>query len=242
MSGGRPGRVATALLAALVLVGCGSDRAASPSTTSNPPEEFEPPTAAEVADSIVRIVGFGCGAPALGSGFAVDTNLIVTSGHIVTGRDPETLAVVTPGGVEASARLVAFDPDFDLAVLRVDDVDFEPVTLRTDVPADVGVGMAVRSENEIEPIEFTVDNTVIVNWDGVFRDTESTFHGLRLLADINRGDSGSGLFVSADDVIGLIHSTNRNGLERGYAVSGRQISEYLETIDPDTEIVSERCA
>ena len=240
MSGRGLRRVAVALTAALMLVGCGSDQAAS-STTSDP-LEYEPPTAADVADSIVRIIGFGCGAPALGSGFAVDTNLIVTSGHIVTGRDPETLAVATPGGVEAAARLVAFDPDFDLAVLRVDDIDFQPVTLRTDVPADVGLGMAVRSENEVDPIAFTVDNTVIVNWDGVFRDTESTFHGLRLLADINKGDSGSGLFVSADEVIGLIHSTNRNGIERGYAVSGRQISEYLDTIDPDTEIVSERCA
>jgi hypothetical protein len=83
---------------------------------------------------------------------------------------------------------------------------------------------------------------VIVNWDGVFRDTESTFHGLRLLADINRGDSGSGLFISDRDVIGLIHSTNRNGIERGYAVSGKQIAEYLTTVDPDTEVLAARCA
>ena len=102
--------------------------------------------------------------------------------------------------------------------------------------------MAVKAADDVVLIDFTVDNTVIVNWDGVFRDTESTFHGLRLLADINRGDSGSGLFVSDREVIGLIHSTNRNGIERGYAVSGRQISEYLETIDTDTEVTAERCA
>lgn len=240
MTGGRLRRVAVVVATVLAAVGCSSDDVVT-STTTEPPA-FVAPTAEQVADSIVRIVGFGCGAPALGSGFAVDTHLIVTSGHLITGRDPDTLAVVTPDGVEAGARLVAFDPDFDLAVLRVDDIEFEPVAVRTDVPADEGVGMAVRSENEVETIDFTVDNTVIVNWDGVFRDTESTFHGLRLLADINKGDSGSGLFVSADEVIGLIHSTNRNGIERGYAVSGKQITEYLETVDPDTEVVAERCA
>ena len=203
-------------------------------------EEF--PSVEGVATSIVRIVGFGCGAPALGSGFAVEPHLIVTSGHLVTGRDPDSLAVIRPDGQEAPARLVAFDPDFDLAVLRVDGIEFEPVTLRTTVPTDVGLGMAVRSENAVTPIDFTVDNPVIVNWDGVFRDSESTFHGLRLLADIARGDSGSGLFISDTEVIGLIHSTNRNGLERGYAVSGLQITEYLDTIDPTTEVIADRCA
>lgn len=233
---GRGGRLVACLVIALTAGGACSSVGERDDTA------YSPPSIDDVTASIVRIIGFGCGAPALGSGFAVEPHLIVTSGHLVTGRDPDTLGVMRPDGVEAPARLVAFDPDFDLAVLRVDGLVFEPVDVRSDVPADTGVAMAVKDASDVVTIDFTVDNTVIVNWDGVFRDTESTFHGLRLLADINRGDSGSGLFVSDRDVIGLIHSTNRNGIERGYAVSGRQINEYLATIDPETEVVAERCA
>ena len=229
-------RVLASVVAVLLL------SASCASESSAPAPVYTAPTVDEVSASIVRIIGFGCGAPALGSGFAVEPHLIVTSGHLVTGRDPESLGVVRPDGSEASARLVAFDADFDLAVLRVDDITFEPVTLRTDVPTNDGVAMAVKAENDVVAIDFTVDKPVNVNWDGVFRDTESRFHGLQLLADIARGDSGSGLFVSDSEVIGLIHSKSRNVNGRGYAVSGRQISEYLETIDPTTELIAERCA
>lgn len=228
-------RLVASLMLATTLVGCAGDPEPEPVT-------FTPPTVDDVSDSIVRIVGFGCGAPALGSGFAVEPHLIVTSGHLVTGRDPDSLGVIRPDGEEAPARLVAFDADFDLAVLRVDDIAFTPVVLRTDVPTNDGVAMAVKAEDDVVPIEFTVDRPVNVNWDGVFRDTESRFHGLQLLADIERGDSGSGLFISARDVIGLVHSTSRNVPGRGYAVSGRQITEYLDTIDPTAELIAERCA
>ena len=115
---------------ALVLAACGGDLSdetptAQPAARSSSTEVSAPvarPNIEVVDDSIVRIVGFGCGAPALGSGFAVDTNLVVTSGHIVTGRDPESLAIRRPDGTEHLAVLVGFDLDLDLAVLRIDDV------------------------------------------------------------------------------------------------------------------------
>gem|GEM_PF-3205329 len=191
--------------------------------------------------AIVRITALGCGAPALGSGFAVDEHLIVTSGHLITGRTPESLGVIRPDGTEAAAVLVAFDQDFDLAALRVDDATFQPVTLLESEEGS-GVAVAVRNPDDVEEIPFVIDDPVYVNWDGVFRDTESRFHGLRLDATIKRGDSGSGLFVSSQDVVGLVHSTNRAGLPRAYAVSAKQIREWLATVDDATEVDAPRCA
>ena len=203
------------------------------------------PNVDAVDQSIVRIVGFGCGAPALGSGFAIDTNLIVTSGHIVTGRDPDSLSVIRSDGSEFSAALVGFDQDLDLALLRVDDIDFVPVNLVTEVPVvdGVAVGIGSRSGEEFfNEIEFTVDAPVNVNWDGVFRDTESRFRGLRITADVELGDSGTGLFVNDRDVIGLVHSRNRAGVPRAYAVGSVEIAEFADTIDETVEVVADRCA
>ncbi len=214
-------------------------------------DDLARPDIAVVEQSVVRILGFGCGAPSVGTGFAVEPDLIVTSGHIVTGRDPETLAVVEPDGTEHSATLVGFDPDLDLAALRVAEELFVPVRLVDPIalddaqPGATGVAVGVRSksgEHYINEVDFEVDAPVNVNWDGVFRDTESRFAGVRVNAEIQRGDSGSPLFVNDTDVIGLIHSKNRSGLPRGYAVSATQVDSWLDSIDTDDEVTAERCA
>ena len=243
------------LILALLSTACGQDLTTQPQDVAAPEAvagsstEVSAPVARPdievVDDSIVRIVGFGCGAPALGSGFAVDTNLVVTSGHIVTGRDPESLSIRRPDGTEHHAVLVGFDLDLDLAVLRVDDVEFTPVNLVTEVPVVDGVAIGMRSsagEDFVNEVEFVVDAPVNVNWDGVFRDTESRFRGLRIDAEVRPGDSGSGLFVNDRDVIGLIHSRNRNGAPRAYAVGGVEIAGFVDSVDPEQEVVAERCA
>ena len=205
------------------------------------------PEPAAVEPSVVRVIGLGCGAPAIGTGFAIEANLIVTNAHLVAGRDAETLAVQNLDGDEFSAVLIGFDPDLDLALLRVDDTDFVPLTLITDVPVVDGVAIGIRTDdqiNVINEIEFTVDAPVNVNWDGVFQDSESRFRGLRMLADIRRGDSGSPLLINDTDVIGLVQSTTRNQ-PRGYAVGAADISEFAASIGPVEEaahVTTDRCA
>lgn len=199
-----------------------------------------------VTGSVVRIIGLGCGFPSVGTGFAIEDQVVVTNAHLVAGRDPETLAVQNEAGEEFRAELIAFDEDLDLALLRVRDAEFEPVNLVTDVPLVDGVAVGIRTDdgvNFLNEIEFTVDAPVIVNWDGVFRDTESRFRGLRMLADIRRGDSGSPLFINDQDVIGLVQSTTRNQ-PQGYAVGSEEIVDFVamlgDTDDAD-RVVIERC-
>lgn len=199
-----------------------------------------------VVGSIVRIIGLGCGVPSIGTGFAVEDQVVVTNAHLVAGRDPETLAVQTEDGTEFGAELIAFDQDLDLALLRIPDATFEPLNLVTEVPIVDGVAIGIRTNdgvNIINEIEFTVDAPVIVNWDGVFRDTESRFRGLRMLADIRRGDSGSPLLINDQDVIGLVQSTTRNQ-PQGYAVGAEEIADFVTSIEDSDDadrVVIERC-
>lgn len=228
------------LLGALLLGACGSD-----GDPTSGELEVSRPTLEGVNDSIVRIVGLGCGAPALGAGFAVEADLVVTNAHLIAGRDPTTFAVVRPDGDEYAVTMVGFDPDLDLAALRLAEPVLDPVNLVTDVPLVSGIAMGVRfreNVNVVNQVEFVVDAPVTVNWDGVYRDTESKFRGIRLDAEVRRGDSGSGLFVSDNNVIGLVQSKNRAGLPRAYAVSGDQIAEFLDTTDLNTEVIVDRCA
>ncbi len=215
--------------------------------SEEPTAPIATPEADAVEPSVVRVIGLGCGVPAIGTGFAVDENLIVTNAHLVAGRDRETLAVQNLGGDEFPAVLIGFDVDLDLALLRIDDANFAPLNLVTEVPLVDGVAIGIRTENEtnvLNEIDFTVDAPVIVNWDGVFRDTESRFRGLRMLGDIRRGDSGSPLLINDRDVIGLVQSTTRNQ-PQGYAVGAADISDFVDSVGPIDEaefIVADRCA
>jgi len=238
------------LLVALVVAvsGCrdGTAPASAPTDTvvsEDPTLPIARPSVDAVVPSIVRIVAFGCGAPAVGTGFAVESNMIVTNAHIVSGRDPDTLGVQLLDGTEFSAELVGFDPDTDLAALHIPDGSFTPLNLITEVPIVDGVAIGVRpmgDVNEINEVDFSVDAPVRVNWDGIYRDTESTFRGIRIDADIERGDSGSPLLVNDRDVIGLIQSTTRNQ-PRGYAVRSSEILGLLNEVDPLVGVVADRC-
>lgn len=233
---------------ALLTAACASAEAGDqPLLSEDPTAPITRPDIDAVEPSIVRIIGLGCGLPAIGTGFAIEANLIVTNAHLVAGRDADTLAVQNLDGDEFGADLIGFDPDLDLALLRVDGTEFAPLTLITDVPIVEGVAIGIRTldqVNVINEVEFTVDAPVNVNWDGVFRDTESRFGGLRMLADIRRGDSGSPLLINNSDVIGLIQSTTRNQ-PQGYAVGAADISAFAASIGPPDDaphVTTDRCA
>lgn len=217
------------------------------SLSEEPSGPIQRPRAEAVEESVVRIIGLGCGLPAIGTGFAVEENLIITNAHLVAGRDPETLAVQNLSGDEFGAVLIGFDPDLDLALLRVDDASFDPLNLVTEVPIVEGVAIGIRTNDDaniVNEIDFIVDAPVIVNWDGVFKDSESSFRGLRMLADIRRGDSGSPLLVNDQDVIGLVQSTTRNQ-PQGYAVGSADISDFVDSLGPIDQadrVVSDRCS
>jgi len=68
--------------------------------------------------STVKIVGEACGAIQEGSGFVVGDHLVVTNAHVVAGvRDPKVQR--QNGGTESAATML-FDPELDVAILRVD--------------------------------------------------------------------------------------------------------------------------
>jgi S1-C subfamily serine protease len=70
------------------------------------------------AESVVKVLGTACGLGVEGSGWVAADGLVVTNAHVVAGqKDTEVLLRGRPPGTDA--RVVAFDPRNDVAVLRV---------------------------------------------------------------------------------------------------------------------------
>ena len=68
--------------------------------------------------STVKVVALGCGEEQEGSGFIVAHDLVVTNAHVVAGTN--SISVFDAAGMDhTDVSVLLFDPEFDLAVLRV---------------------------------------------------------------------------------------------------------------------------
>src|SRR5205085_3840298 len=91
-----------------------------PSIVTGPPPSALP-FAAGVADrvslSTVKVEGIACRRVQDGSGFSPAPDVIVTNAHVVAGE--KDTFVIKPDGRRLRATVAVFDPNRDLAVLRV---------------------------------------------------------------------------------------------------------------------------
>jgi S1-C subfamily serine protease len=82
------------------------------------PSIVSDPDLVRAGDSVVRVLGTACGLGVEGSGWVVGPGLVVTNAHVVAGEDDTT--VTTRGGASIEATPVHYDPENDLALLRIE--------------------------------------------------------------------------------------------------------------------------
>ncbi len=103
---------------------------------AGPPDPATAQTAGvqAAAASIVKIRGVAqaCDQRVEGSGFVIAPQRVMTNAHVVAGVRHPTV-VLSTGTV--AAQVVVFDPDKDIAVLRVPDLQRPPLRIRTSPPA-----------------------------------------------------------------------------------------------------------
>jgi S1-C subfamily serine protease len=100
--------------------------------------------------SVVRVLGTACGLAIEGSGWVAEPDIVVTNAHVVAGEQDTTVEVGgRPPGL--SAQPIAFDPTDDIAVLRVPELDLQPLT-PTDAPAS-GTAGAILGYPENGPFD-----------------------------------------------------------------------------------------
>jgi len=81
-----------------------------------------------VSRSVVKMQGEN--GKAIGSGFVVDgeRNLIATSHHVIDGLEHQTQSIRFPSGQTLNAKVIGFDAEADVAVLKVTGKPVEPLT------------------------------------------------------------------------------------------------------------------
>jgi S1-C subfamily serine protease len=201
--------------------------------------------------SLSSILGGGGGSAAEGSGFVINSNgEIATNAHVVTDADSpgsgpihEAKEVYVQFGDRNRVRadIVGFDPNADVALLKVDPngLDLKPLTLATSEKVTVGQPVAAIGS------PFDQEQSLSV---GVVSATDRSIQSLTKFqidgaiqtdAAINPGNSGGPMLDADAHVIGINQqiSTNSGGNEGvGFAVPIGLVAHSLDELRQNGEV------
>jgi S1-C subfamily serine protease len=175
--------------------------------------------------SVLRITGSACGLGVSGSGWIARPEMVVTNAHVVAGVDD---ARVDRGeGQRLEARVVAFDPRNDVAILRVPGLDGAPLQL---VEPERGTAVAILGYPESGPFTATpgrIGQTATVFSDDAYGRGPVSRRITTVRGEVRRGNSGG----PAVDSQGRVQTTifaSRIGSASGFGVPTQVVSRAVD--------------
>jgi S1-C subfamily serine protease len=204
----------------------------------DPPDPGAPPALsipdavdARVRDNVVKVSGRACRQIQEGSGWVTNTGLVVTNAHVVAGQDETT--VEDEEGNEYDARVVAFDPVRDLALLRVPDLERDGLSLADGHQGDEGAVYGHPGGGPLEAAPARVGEEILAVGTDIYRTGESRRHVFVLGATLAPGDSGGALVNQQGDVIGVAFAIDPGRDGTSYAVTDDEVRAVLDEVDLD---------
>jgi S1-C subfamily serine protease len=193
-----------------------------------PPGEVALPAGVRdrVALSTVKISGTACGRVLSGSGFSPAADIIVTNAHVVAGVDHPS--VLRTDGRRMSATTVVFDPNRDLAVLRVPGFGRPALPVGDSDPGDEGAVYGhPQGQDELAIIPARVVSEVNAQGLDLYGRTSIRRQVLILAAALEPGDSGGALVDTGGNVIGVAFAVAPDRPATAYALSSGELRTVL---------------
>lgn len=200
--------------------------------------------AARTTPSVVTLRVEGGGGTGTGSGWVYDgRGHIVTNNHVVaSAANGGEITVVLANGQQVPATIVGRDASYDLAVVKVDRTDLEPLTLGRS--ADVVVGDQVIAVGAPLGLDSTVTTGIISALDRPVTpgeaDDQAFINAIQTDAAINPGNSGGPLLDMQGRVIGVNSAIARapgselsgqsGNIGVGFAIPSDQVSTTVEQL------------
>ncbi len=183
--------------------------------------------ATRAAPSTVKVVAVGCGEVQEGSGFAVAPGLVVTNAHVVAGT--QSIRIEDSAGYHV-AVVELFDPEFDLAILRVRGLAEPALTIDPDT-----VGRATRAVvlgyPEGGPLAVDpagVRSEILATGLDIYGENPSVREVYVIQALVRPGNSGGPLVEPDGVVIGVVFSRSPTSSDIGYALASPGVLERVQ--------------
>jgi S1-C subfamily serine protease len=175
------------------------------------------PGVKQAAPGVVRVLGTACGLAVSGSGWVARPRLVVTSAHVVAGQRDTVVQLGATTGERLSARVVAFDPKNDIAVLRVRGLRARPLAMSGPEPGESVAILGYPENGPFDAVPGRLGQTVTVLAEDAYgrRGVRRTVTSLR--GRVRHGNSG-GPAVNANGEVETTVFAARVGARGGYGV------------------------
>lgn len=177
--------------------------------------------------SVVKIEGTGCGGIVEGSGFVIAKDLIATNAHVIAGVN--RIYIYTQKG-NYKATPIYFNPNLDFAVLRVNNLNLNPITINSNILSnstpEAFLGYPQGGPLSVKPAVVMQEIQAIgLNIYGQGNTSRSVYE---LKADVIPGNSGGPLINQQGQVTGVIFAQSTTYQNVGYALTANQIIKPIE--------------
>ncbi len=165
-----------------------------------------------------------------GSGVIITADgYIITNYHVID--NASTVTVSTNDGTKYSAKVIGYDVDSDIAVIKIEATGLTPAVVGDSTRLVVGEEV-IAIGNPLGSLGGTVTNGIIsalareITIDG----TQMTL--LQTNAAINPGNSGGGLFNMAGELVGIVNAkSSGSGIEGlGFAIPSSTAAQVVEQL------------
>jgi S1-C subfamily serine protease len=181
-----------------------------------------------VTASTVKVEGDACSRIQEGSGFTVSPNEVVTNAHVVAGEARNHTRVKLLNGNVLPATVVLFDPNRDLAILRVNRLTQTPLPTAAGFVGETGAvfGHPGGVDNLIVAPAMIAQNVTAVGLD-LYNSHNIRRDVFILSAQLRPGDSGGPLVNTSGAVVGVAFAIAPDQPNTSYALTSKELNAVL---------------
>jgi S1-C subfamily serine protease len=203
---------------------------AGPLPSAAPPSALiaHDPGVRAASHSVVRVLGTACGLEIEGSGWVADPGVVVTNAHVVAGEQDTTVEV--EGHEPAlSAYAIAFNPNIDIAILRVPGLGLPSLTLANNPPAgSAGAILGYPEDGPFQALPGRIGATQAIITDNAYGQGPVSRLLTPLRGLVRPGNSGGPVVNNEGRVLTTVFaSTTSGGPAGGYGVANSTVAQAL---------------
>jgi len=182
-------------------------------------------TSARVARSVVKIEGIACNQIQDGTGFVAAADEVVTNAHVVAGE--ASTDVIRNDGSRVRSRVIAFDPNRDLAVLAVPGLNRDPLPISPSAVEEKGGVFGHPGGGPLRIAPFQVARTITAVGRDIYGTSVTRREVLELQSQLRPGDSGSALVDAGGTVVGVAFAIAPDKPDVAYALNTSELQPLL---------------
>jgi S1-C subfamily serine protease len=218
------------------------DTLSSPDAGTPPSDGIPTEAAARVSRSTLLVEGQACDRIQEGTAFVVAPNLVVTNAHVVAGE--HDTRVVTSDGRRLGTTVVAFDPNRDVAVLRVPGLGLAPLERGEGQVDERGALFGHPGGGALRQAPVRIAEQIVARGTDISRSNPTEREVFVLAAVTAPGDSG-GPIVDADGrVIGVMFAYDISRQSTAYALTRSELDAVLDPVlagNPTASVSTGEC-